>query len=177
MVEHPPAWHHKRRRLAMRTNLTPSEMQRFWLKVDQRGGPGACHPWTAARDRGYGKFTIRGKGQFRAHRLAYELTIGPIPEGLNVLHHCDNPPCCNPAHLFLGTQQDNVNDMYAKGRGNCSTGERSWRAKLTANDVREIRRRFKLRDPKNGLKPLAREFHVDHTTIRAIVKRRSWKAL
>ena len=70
---------------------------------------------------GYGRFRV-GNRMPAAHRVAYELWVGTIPAGLYVLHHCDNPPCCNPEHLFAGTQQDNVDDMFAKGRDNCGHG-------------------------------------------------------
>lgn len=90
--------------------------ERFWERVDRSGGPGACHPWTRAKTpRGYGAVTWHNRSQ-RAHRMAWIITYGPIPAGLNVLHRCDNPPCCNSAHLFLGTAADNNADMRAKGR-------------------------------------------------------------
>ena len=72
-----------------------------------------------------------------AHRVSYELCVGLIPDGLLVLHHCDNPPCVNPAHLFLGTQRDNIRDMIEKGRKR--QGERNGRSKLNHDDVRAIR--------------------------------------
>jgi hypothetical protein len=74
--------------------------------------PSGCWEWTRARSHdGYGVYK-----KLRAHRVAYELAFGPIPDGLSVLHHCDNPPCVNPARLFLGTQSDNMRDCYRKGR-------------------------------------------------------------
>ena len=100
-------------------------VERFWAKVDRSGpGPehrpelGPCWQWTASRTRaGYGKFSIR-RGCFEeSHRVSWRLHSGPIPDGLWVLHHCDNPPCVRPSHLFLGTNADNVADMLAKGRG------------------------------------------------------------
>lgn len=82
-----------------------------------------CWNWTLQKDRiGYGRLKVQlgARDKFRftsAHRYAFELWKGPIPEGMNVLHRCDNRACCNPDHLFLGTQQDNMRDMHAKGRG------------------------------------------------------------
>jgi len=86
--------------------------ERLWSKVTKTE---TCWTWTGARNRkGYGEIGAKGRVQ-KAHRIAWELTYGPIPEGLDVLHHCDNPPCCRPDHLFLGTDADNMADMMAKG--------------------------------------------------------------
>lgn len=89
--------------------------ERLWEKIDKSDGPDACWPWTGGtsgrRKCKYG--SIDGK---HAHRVVWELINGPIPDELGCLHTCDNPLCCNPKHLFLGTQADNVADMVAKGR-------------------------------------------------------------
>jgi hypothetical protein len=96
--------------------------ERFWAKVDKRGVE-ECWEWRASRTHGgYGRFRTP-QTHLQAHRVAWELTIGAIPEGLDVLHSCDNRPCCNPAHLFLGTDLDNARDRMSKGRS--ATGDRN----------------------------------------------------
>jgi hypothetical protein len=90
--------------------------------------------------KGYGQIGRggRGSGMTYAHRVSYELAHGPIPAGMCVCHRCDNPPCCNPAHLFLGTLGDNNRDSKEKGR--TASGERNGQVKLTDEEVRQIRR-------------------------------------
>lgn len=96
---------------------SPDIHGRFWSKVDRSGGPDACWNWTSAlRSKGYGDFLVRGKERCAAHRLSYIWAYGPIPNGLFVLHRCDNKLCVNPAHLFLGTHHDNMNDLTTKRR-------------------------------------------------------------
>lgn len=88
--------------------------ERFWEKVEKTDG---CWLWTASlTNKGYGEFRLNEPSPILAHRVAYELAHGPIPPGLFVCHHCDNPPCVRPDHLFLGTQKDNAQDMVRKGR-------------------------------------------------------------
>jgi hypothetical protein len=151
---------------------------RFWSKVDQGGGPDACWPWTAKRRArgGYGQFRLDGKIE-GAHRIAFSLKNGPLPAGAQVLHRCDNPPCCNPAHLFLGTNLDNVEDKVAKGRqaGGYKTailGERHGMAKLTADDVREIRRMVAAGAMQ---KVVAEHFLIAGSAVSKIVARTSWR--
>ncbi len=93
------------------------EISEFWTWVGI-GDPDECWEWTRMRRQGthpYGLLYVNNR-QRRAHRIAWELANGPIPDGIEVCHRCDNPPCCNPAHLFLGTQRDNMDDCVAKGR-------------------------------------------------------------
>lgn len=102
-----------------------STIDRFWAKVDRSGGPDACWLWLGGRKAaGYGNFFVRREtpGQHgrmifaNAHKFAYELIYGAVPSGQVVRHTCDNPPCCNPAHLIAGTPADNVQDAIARGR-------------------------------------------------------------
>jgi hypothetical protein len=100
----------------MPSHLTPEE--RFWAKVDKSAGPNGCWPWLGAVSRqncGYGRLRFKGR-MVAAHRLSWQLTQGPIPRGLHVLHLCDESGCVNSRHLFLGTQCDNNRDMANKGR-------------------------------------------------------------
>lgn len=175
---------------------------RFWPKVQKRE-PYVCWLWTASlQNKGYGQIgTIIGAKpkQLYAHRVAWELTHGPIPKGQCVLHKCDNPPCCNPGHLFLGTKAENTEDMVSKGRQ--ASGERSgpkrhpellargkrhgshtqpWRRavgarngsnKLTEEQVLEIRATA------GSLSQLAAKFGVNGATIHNIRHRKTWRHL
>ena len=126
---------------------------------------------------GYIRRRINGKLIY-VHRKAWEDANGPIPEGMSVLHHCDNPPCKNPDHLFLGTQDDNVQDMIMKGRDRKVHGEEQWCAKLTETQVIEIRRLWATgRYSQSGKNGLARMFGVSATTIRRVVTEIRWRHL
>lgn len=131
------------------------------------GRPNECWEWPHARTpRGYGRQVVGGRIEY-AHRLSFRAFNGPIPEGQNVCHRCDNPPCWNPAHLFAGSSVANNRDRDLKGRG--YHGERHHAAKLTAEDVREIRASHQ-----TGVE-LAREYGVSPFTIYKLLHGRSWK--
>jgi hypothetical protein len=122
-----------------------------------------CWESQTSMARGYGQFALNG-GLERAHRAAWMIFNGPIPDGLSVLHHCDNRRCVNLQHLFLGTAGDNARD--AQGKGILYT-------KVTATQVAEIRRRYEAGDI--GMRPLALEFGISRSQIQNIVRGRSWQ--
>lgn len=153
-----------------------SAEERFWAKVDQ-AEPNGCWPWTGHRiDTGYGRFYLGGKHR-GTHRVAWTFTYGLIPDGLHVLHRCDNPPCCNPVHLWIGTHSDNMRDMVAKGRlggrKGAKPGELHHGARLTYHQVEDIRRRSALGE--RGC-DLAVAFGVSTATISRIRNRRGWRS-
>lgn len=145
----------------------------FWTRIPRTDNDECCWEWTGTRlSTGYGVFSMDHTPRL-AHRLAYEWGIGPIPDKLQVLHSCDNPPCCRLSHLFLGTQADNINDKMAKNRG--AIGDRHGRAKLKDDDVIAIRQRYHRR--KMNCERLAEEFGVHPSQIGKIVRRAIWKHL
>lgn len=147
--------------------------ERYDVKVDRSGGSDACWPWTAGMDKdGYGRIWL-DKGTVRAHRIALERHLGrPIKPGFCALHACDNPPCCNPIHLFEGTKADNSRDSAAKGRARGVRGAQHHSAKLTEADVREIRRRAHGGELQ---RTLAEEFGIVQPSVSEIVLRKTWK--
>lgn len=141
----------------------------FWKRVNKSE---TCWNWIGVKDKdGYGTLSIRGKGLKRAHRLSWEIHNGPIPDGMSVLHKCDNPSCVNPEHLFLGTQLDNMRDKTAKGRGIYLKGEDAGRTKLTEKQVRQIRRMI---EEGKTQRAIAKEFSITHGAVHLIAKRINW---
>lgn len=147
--------------------------ERFWAKVDKSED---CWLWLGARWGGgnaYGCFAVAHHEDVSAHRWAYEQQVGPIPEGMKVLHHCDTPLCVRGAHLFLGDDAVNMADKTQKGRQ--ARGERFKSAKLTEEQVRDIRARFTPYDEKNGGSAMAREFGVSQAVISSVALGKTWK--
>jgi HNH endonuclease len=149
--------------------------ERFWAKVDKRG-PDECWDWTAFRCwAGYGRIIIKGNRGETASRVSWELHNGLIPSGMFVCHSCDRPICVNPAHLFLGHHEDNMRDMVAKGRSPKPLGERHHSAKLTAEQVKEMRAEH----ARGGvtMRDLAKRSGLDPSSVRAIIRRECWKSV
>lgn len=154
--------------------LTPQQIARFWAKV-QKGQPDQCWPWMGCRQAaGYGRVGINGK-VWQAPRIAYLLAHGAFPSELCVMHTCDNPPCCNPRDLCLGTDADNSRDKAQKGRSPRTgfKGEANTHAKLTAQDVVCIRQQYA--SPGLTQRGLAAEYGVTRATIGDIVRRKTWR--
>lgn len=158
--------------------------RRFWPKV-RRSGPvpphathlGECWEWTASiGSSGYGQLGTVGDRPERAHRIAYALAYGHVPEGFLVCHLCDNRRCVRPNHLFLGTHLDNVRDMDAKGRSRRprAAGERNGSAKLTAVQVREIKSALELGGRQAAI---ARSYGVSRHAVHLIAKGKKWAHL
>lgn len=145
--------------------------ERFWEKTQPEPNSG-CILWLAAlSDNGYGQIGLGGvkDGRGYAHRVAWELVNGPIPEGLHVCHKCDTRCCVNASHMFLGTAKDNLHDCIAKGRN--TRGQDSHFAKLTESEVLAIR------SSEGSHRATARTFGISDTQVRLIRRRETWKHL
>ena len=153
-------------------------ISRFWSKVDKENSTmfyngTRCWEWAAhVSKNGYGVFRL-GFRLVLAHRFAWGIANREIPDGLFILHHCDNRASVRKDHLFLGTKKDNSDDMVKKGRRANFSGESNGRSKLTVTQVNEIRQRYE----SGGVTQtsLAREFDVHHTQIGCIVNFKHWK--
>lgn len=155
----------------VRPQTTQGSAERFWSNVDRSGGADACWPWTGYRNaQGYG-FGSFGWTR-HAHRQAFYLATGRYPaKRMDVCHACDNPPCVNPAHLWVGTHSENLLDASRKGRLNTATGERHSQAKLDWTKVRAIRSRVARGESQHAL---AAEFGVSQVAIHFVVTGKTW---
>jgi len=158
--------------------LAQKDIDRFWGKVNKEisqtfyNGT-RCWEWQGTCIAGYGYIKI-GRKSYGAHRISYELNVGEIPDGLHILHHCDNHPCVNPDHLFYGTPKDNMDDKVKKGRQ--QRGEQVPTHKLSEEQVAEIRKQYGWRG-KNG-KPatkLSEIFHISRAQISRIINHKQRK--
>jgi len=148
--------------------LTTADTERFWSKVDRRGSD-ECWSWIASRQDG-GRGMIRLAGRlYKAPRVAYTLAVGSDPGQRDVCHTCDNPACCNPNHLWLGTRAENNDDRDGKGHQIAFRGERHPNAILTEPQVRSV-----LKSELDG-RYLASRLGVSESAISAIRHRRLWK--
>ncbi len=161
-----PQEHHARRKRGPKPILVVERLRRR-LKEAPNGCwefQGYCDAW------GYGQISAGEPPHMRsAHRVMWEIVHGPIPESLKVLHSCDNPPCANPAHLFLGTHKDNMADMAVKGRSPSARGEENVNAKLTWEQVKAIRK------DDRPYPAIAADYGVTPRCICQIQLRQTWK--
>ena len=154
--------------LSWHQHMTGLEFVRYITKIEVRS-PRVCWLWTGARTRkAYGHMKV-GSRYERAHRLMYGLAFGPIPDGLFVLHRCDNPPCVNPLHLFLGTNRLNMADASAKGR--IRRGTKHHNVRLTESEVWQIRKLLAEGVPHAAI---ADRFSVHRGTVTSINMGENW---
>lgn len=141
--------------------------ERFWAKVNRRESD-ECWEWQGSRlPAGYGRIAIGGRRNQYAHRLSYELHHGVMPDGMWVLHRCDNPPCVNPAHLYLGTPSANMQDCAGRGRSSLAV--------LRPADVRRIRAcRADLTASPAALERMAHDLRVTPETIENVLSGHTW---
>lgn len=152
-------------------NVDSGTQRRFWAKVDRRE-EGECWLWAGSKVRGYGQiWRSNSRATVLAHRLSYEIAYGAPSGGMLVCHRCDTPACVNPAHLFLGTPLDNMNDKMAKGRLRVGTGDRHPKAKLTAAGIQYIHLLNYMGVP---VDEIGRLYHVTGSCIREVVKGYNW---
>lgn len=145
--------------------------ERFWLFVEK--SKTGCWYWLGSvNTKGYGHIKEQGK-VLTAHRLSWKIHFGPIPEGMLVCHSCDVRRCVAPNHLFLGSDQDNIDDMIAKGRANHQRGEAAHKAKLTQEQANEIRRRHA--EEQLSCRKLSEIYGIHFTNILRIIQGKTYK--
>lgn len=159
------ARHLKGQDLSVKSRYEKTYKERFFEKIDVKG-PDDCWLWKGSKDqKGYGIFRDTPAHTIRSHRYMYMLELGEIPEKMLICHKCDNPSCVNPAHLFIGTDADNMIDMVKKNRH--SSGK--WDNKLRVDDILDVRASNRSR------KELAKFYGVSVSAIEMIKMRKNWK--
>jgi hypothetical protein len=146
----------------------------FWARVDQSAGKHGCWPWIGAKmAEGYGYLRLKGRSKFKAHRVALWLSTGEQAPQMMACHRCDNPPCCNPAHLFWGDNATNNRDMVAKGRNRTVPlcWPRNPHSKLTPEIVQEARALA----GKVSQQKLAKRYGVTLATLQRAIHRQTWR--
>ncbi|ATW62961.1 endonuclease [Corynebacterium phage phi674] len=155
--------------------FSDKDISRFWRHIDVQG-ENECWNWLkSGASHGYGMFNFGGRAtvkKLRAHRVAYSLASGEFPPEMVVRHICDNPKCCNPKHLELGTKAENSADMVQRGRSYKQPGRRL--AKLNAQDVVNLRRRAKTGET---VLSLATEYGIHERTARYAIMGKTWKSV
>jgi len=144
---------------------------RFWAKVKKTNN---CWEWQGCKNnKGYGMFRVNNEHKY-AHRFSYEIHKGEIPQGKFVCHHCDNPSCINPDHLFCGTNSDNIQDSVKKGRFHLigRKGSQNVSSKLNEKQVKEIKKHFI--NKKETYRKIAKRYGVEQTTIGLIIRGKTW---
>jgi hypothetical protein len=155
-------------------NWKGTSEERFWNFI-KRGKKDDCWGWVGGKTKdGYGHFSVNKKSVL-SHRFSYELHFGKIIDDMSVLHRCDNPPCCNPEHLFLGTQKDNMQDCKKKGRIYVPDicGEQNGRSKLSYNKVNKIREIFLSKE--YSQRKIAEKFNISFQSVWSICHGKIWK--
>lgn len=170
---------------ACRPVIWRNAVNRFDSRVLRTANTLDCWEWQGARDiEGYGRMDFAGVHSMKAHRIAWEIAFGPIPEGMFICHKCDNPPCCNPSHLFIGTPAENLADRDMKGRKpppeshrhiTPLLGELNGRAKITEDQVTEIRQRFL--DTKDSISAISRDYGISDVMAGLIIRNQAWTHL
>lgn len=152
------------------SHMLPSSAEdKFWSHVEKSND---CWNWVGGKDGGgYGCFSSSMMKERKSHRISWILHYGEIPNGMHILHHCDNPSCVNPNHLFIGKNVDNVRDKIRKGRIGDFSGTRNGMCKLTENEVLNIR---KLHDEGVSYRMLSKKFNIGMTQIGRIIRKESW---